>query len=71
MIRCVPRKLFLGIRIPPELKKDLEAIADAEERSVSQICELMLRRGVVNFKKEGTKYLKQSGSRLGKVDASE
>jgi hypothetical protein len=67
----VARKLFLGIRIPPELKKDLEAIAGAEERSVSQICELMLRRDVINYKKEGTKYFRRSGSGSGKNGPSE
>jgi hypothetical protein len=57
MIRLVPRKIFLGIRINPELKKLLEEIGEAEERSVSQICELLLRRGTDAYKKAGPKYL--------------
>ncbi len=56
------RKEFLGIRIDPELKKILEEIGEAETRSVSQICELLLKRGVDGYKKEGSKYFKRSAS---------
>jgi hypothetical protein len=63
MIRCVARKIFLGIRINPDLKKLLEGIGEAEERSVSQICELLLRTGVDAYKKEGPKYLQRLPSR--------
>jgi len=55
----VARKTFLGVRIDPELRKALEEVANLEERSVSQICELMLRKGVEGYKKEGTKYLQR------------
>jgi hypothetical protein len=58
MITLMARKIFLGIRIDPDLKKLLEEIGDAEERSVSQICELLLRKGVGSYKKEGSKYLR-------------
>jgi hypothetical protein len=60
MICVMARKLFLGIRIDLELKKALEQIGDAEERSVSQICELLLRNGVEAYKKEGVKYIHSS-----------
>jgi len=60
MISVVARKIFLGIRIDPELKKTLEQIGDAEERSVSQICELLLRRGVDAYRKDGPIYLQVS-----------
>jgi hypothetical protein len=63
MIRFVARKVFLGIRINPELKKALEQVADAEERSVAQICELLLRTGIDAYKKSGTKYLQRTMSR--------
>ena len=59
MIRLVARKIFLGIRINPELKKLLEEIGEAEERSVSQMCELLLRTGVDAYKKEGPKYVQR------------
>lgn len=54
------RKLFLGIRIDPELKTVLEEIGEAETRSVSQICELLLKRGVEAYKREGPKSFKHS-----------
>jgi len=54
------RKIFVGIRIDPELKKSLEEIGNAEERSVSQVCELLLRRGIDAYKKDGVKYLRKS-----------
>jgi hypothetical protein len=57
------RKIFLGVRIDPELKKCLDEMAQAEERSVSQICELLLRKGIDAYGKEGTKYLRRSGVR--------
>jgi len=71
MIRFVARKVFLGIRINPELKKTLEEVADAEERSVAQICELLLRTGIDAYKKNGTKYLQLSMSRQKKESSSE
>ena len=69
MISVVARKIFLGIRIDPELKKTLEQIGDAEERSVSQICELLLRRGVDAYRKDGPIYL-QVSTRQKKESAS-
>jgi len=57
------RRTFLGIRIDPELKKGLDEMAEAEERSVSQICELLLRKGIDAYEKEGAKYLRRSAGR--------
>ena len=54
------RKVFVGIRIDPELKKSLEEMGHAEERSVSQVCEFLLRKGIDAYKKEGAKYLRKS-----------
>ena len=64
------RKIFLGIRIDPELKKALEDVGQGEERSVSQICELLLRKGVDAYRNEGPKYLQRSPSRQ-KKESSE
>jgi hypothetical protein len=58
-IERVAKSAFLGLRINPELKKQLEAIAKSEERSISQICEVLLRGGVAAYKDEGSKYLQQ------------
>jgi hypothetical protein len=49
----------LAFRIPGELKKSLQRIADHEARSVSQICELLLAVGVDAYEKEGTRYLQR------------
>jgi len=54
----VAKKVFLGVRLNPELKGKLEEIAEAEERSVSQICEMLLRKGLDGYRKEGSKYLR-------------
>jgi hypothetical protein len=56
MISAMARRIFLGIRINPELRRTLEEISDAETRSVSQVCELLLKRGVDSYKKEGARY---------------
>ena len=47
----------LAFRIPSELKKGLEQIANREARSVSQICEILLTIGTEAYCKEGSKYL--------------
>jgi predicted transcriptional regulator len=57
------RKVFVGIRLDPELKESLEEIGDAEERSVSQVCEFLLRKGIDAYKKGGAKYLRKSATR--------
>ena len=53
------KSAFLGMRISPELRKYLEQIALREERSISQICEVLLRGGVAAYQKEGSKYLER------------
>jgi hypothetical protein len=47
----------LAFRIPSELKKNLQQIADREARSISQICEILLTIGALAYEKEGSKYL--------------
>jgi len=47
----------LAFRIPDELKKSLEQIANREARSISQICEILLTIGTETYGKEGSKYL--------------
>jgi hypothetical protein len=43
----------------PELKAELEKIATREERSISQICEILLRIGVDAYKLHGPKHLQR------------
>ena len=57
------RKIFLGIRVDLELKKALEEVGKTEERSVSQISELLLRKGIDGYKREGPKYFQRLHAR--------
>jgi predicted DNA-binding protein len=42
----------LAFRIPAELKQELLQIADKEARSMSQICEIILRIGAEQYKRK-------------------
>jgi hypothetical protein len=46
-------------RIPADLKKQLETIAQDESRSVAQVCEAFLRAGSEGYKKEGSRFLQR------------
>ena len=43
-------KVYLGCRIEADVKKDVEALAEKEERSVSKMTEILLREGVLHLK---------------------
>ena len=45
---------FLAFRVNPERKRDIQRIADDEQRNLSQICEMLLYEGVEAYKKEGS-----------------
>jgi hypothetical protein len=49
----------LAFRIPGELKKSLQQIANREARSISQICEILLTIGTEAYGREGSKYLER------------
>lgn len=49
----------LAFRIPAELKKRLQEIANREARSISQICEMLLSLGVEDYENKGPKYLQR------------
>jgi len=53
----------LAFRISDDLKSDLQQIAEREARSVSQLCEILLKLGVESYKKEGPKCLQRFLSR--------
>jgi hypothetical protein len=50
----------LAFRIPADLKKRLLKLAKLEERSLSQICEMLLKIGVAEYHKEGRGYLQKT-----------
>ena len=60
----------LAFRIPAELKKRLQEVGRSEARSLSQICEMLLRLGVEAYEKEGPKFLQRFLSRQKKESAS-
>jgi hypothetical protein len=58
-IAGVAKSDFLAFRVNPELKRDIQRIADDEQRNTSQICEMLLHEGVEAYKKEGAKFMQQ------------
>ena len=46
------------LRIPSDLKIQLEEIASSEGRSTAQICEAFLKAGTDNYRKKGSKFIK-------------
>jgi hypothetical protein len=55
----------LAFRIPTELKQDLQRISDKEARSLSQICEILLRIGIQQYRKDGVRFLEKYFERRG------
>jgi hypothetical protein len=53
------KKSFLAFRVLPDLKSEIQEIANREARSLSQVCELLLSEGVQVYKKEGPKFLQR------------
>jgi hypothetical protein len=47
----------IGFRVSSEIKVALLEIAKNEGRSLAQICELLLRGGIREYEKEGSRYL--------------
>ncbi len=55
----VAKTEFLAFRVAPELKRDLQQIANDEQRALSQVCEMFLYEGVESSKKDGPKFMKR------------
>jgi len=49
----------VGFRISADLKRELQAVARRESRTLSQLCEILLAGGLETYKKEGSKYLQR------------
>jgi hypothetical protein len=58
----------LAFRIPADLKKGLQELAKREARSISQVCEILLRLGVDAYEKEGPRYFQRLLSRQSDED---
>ena len=50
---------FLVFRVSPELRRDIQLIADEEQRTITQVCEMLLNEGVEAYKKEGPKFMQR------------
>lgn len=55
----VARTGFLVFRVHPGLRRDIQQIADEEQRTITQICEMLLQEGVEAYKKEGPKFMQR------------
>lgn len=49
----------IGFRISGEVKDALLQIAKKEGRSLAQVCELLLRGGIQDYEREGSRYLQR------------
>ncbi len=55
----VARTGFLVFRVDPALRRDVQRIADEEQRTITQVCEMLLYEGVEAYKKEGPKFMQR------------
>ena len=58
-ISKVARTGFLVFRVDPDLRRDVQRIADEEQRTITQVCEMLLYEGVEAYKKEGAKFIQR------------
>ena len=58
-ISSVAKTEFLAFRVAPELKRELQRIANDEQRALSQVCEMFLYEGVEGTKKDGPKFMQR------------
>ena len=49
----------IGVRVPSELKRELARIAGTEGRTLAQVCEILLKAGVSEYHRRGTKFMQQ------------
>ena len=43
----------------PALRRDIQRIADEEQRTITQVCEMLLYEGVEAYKKEGAMFVQR------------
>ena len=49
----------IGVRVPREIKVALQKIAKKEGRSLAQVCELLLKGGILEYERAGPDYLRR------------
>ena len=55
----VARAGFLVFRVDATLRRDIQRIADEEQRTITQVCEMLLNEGVEAYKKDGPKFMQR------------
>jgi hypothetical protein len=55
----VARKGVFVFRVDQSLRQDIERIAEDEQRTITQVCEMLLHEGVEAYKKEGPKFIQR------------
>lgn len=55
----VARAGFLVFRVDATLRRDIKRIADEEQRTITQVCEMFLYEGVEAYKQEGPKFVQR------------
>jgi predicted DNA-binding protein len=55
----------IGLRLPREIKVELQNIAKKEGRSLAQVCELLLKGGILEYERAGPEYLRRLLMRAG------
>jgi hypothetical protein len=58
-ISVVAKTEFLAFRVAPELKREIQRIANDEQRAVSQVCEMLLYDGIEAYKKDAPKLMQR------------
>ncbi len=46
-------------RVDPALRREVERIAEEEQRTITQVCEMLLHEGIETYKKEGAKFMQR------------
>jgi hypothetical protein len=59
VIVVTTKKSFLAFRVSPDLKSEIQGIANSEARSISQVCELFLSESAEAYKREGSKFIQR------------
>ena len=60
----------IGFRVSSEIKVALLQIAKKEGRSLAQVCELLLKGGIHEYERDGSRYLHRSLERQKKRASS-
>ena len=55
----------IGLRLPREIKVELQNIAKKEGRSLAQVCELLLKGGILEYERAGPDYFRRLLARSG------